>query len=176
MGAMAVAGLPLNDRYLLVPALALAVLAATGVAARAIVPRAALALALAGTAVAAALDPFAVPREVALAQSKRATDGALDRALSSRAVRARLAPCRLVGAEGPARAQVSALLARDPAAVPIVPRSGPAPVPAPDCVVRAPVRCDRGGRVPVLSVRSPAAEGGRERPAPVAARGAPPAR
>lgn len=127
--ALALAGLPLNDRYLLVPALAVAVLAAAAAAQpRSPVLLAALVVVVGGTVAGASDDAHATARVLALARDKRAADGDLERLLARPDVRAALARCAHVRASGSARAAVASLLGRDPAKV-VISRS---PLPPPD--------------------------------------------
>jgi len=120
-GVYAVAGLPLNDRYLLVPALALAVLAAESLplAPRDGVAVVALVLALAGTGAAIESQARAGSQMLRLAAAKHAADRDLERLLARADVRAEARRCGRVTAAGSGRAAVAALLERDPAEVPV---------------------------------------------------------
>ena len=127
---LAYADLPLNDRYLLVPALALACLAATGVgglARRSPVPVAALLLALAGALPTLAADLRETASMLAKTRQKHLADADLERLLARPDVLSALDGCLWVTAAGSGRAAAAALLARDPADVPI----SRSPLPAP---------------------------------------------
>lgn len=123
-GVLAVAGLPLNDRYLLVPALGLACVASAGAGARArrptaLVPLAALGLALAALLAAAPTDLAETARMLDFSRQKHEADGDLERLLARPDVLAAIARCPRVTASGSGRAAAAALLERDPASVPI---------------------------------------------------------
>ena len=119
---LAYTALPLNDRYLLVPALGLACLAAAGAggfARRSPVPIAALVLALGGTLPGAVDDLRETGSMLALSREKREADRDLQRLLARPEVLATIDRCPRVSASGSARAAAAALLKRDPADIPI---------------------------------------------------------
>lgn len=127
---LAYADLPLNDRYLLVPALALACLAATGaegLARRSPVPVAALLLALGGAVPTLAADLRETASMLAKTRQKHLADADLERLLARPDVLYAIDRCPRVTAAGSGRAATAALLARDPADVPI----SRSPLPAP---------------------------------------------
>lgn len=127
---LAAVELPLNDRYLTVPALALVALAsaavarvATAVASRSL-PDALVALAVAGAllvpAVASLPGDLAAAREsVDGAASKARSDEDLEDLLARPAVRAEIDACPRLLASSSARAPVATLLGRDPAGIAI---------------------------------------------------------
>jgi len=124
---LAVADLPLNDRYLVVPALSLVGLAAAAVmrASRSPVLAGAAVAAVAGTLVAAPADVRAIHDRFSAGRAHHRAEGELERLLDGPALRARLAPCERVVARGDLRAATASLLDRDPAAVPIADRPAP---------------------------------------------------
>lgn len=126
---LAVADLPLNDRYLVVPALALLALAAAAVqrAPRSIVAAAAAALALVPAALALPDDLDAAADGVEGARSKARADEDLERLLGRDDVRAAIDRCPRLYTAATGRAAAAALLDRDPADL-LVSRS---PVPPP---------------------------------------------
>lgn len=127
---IAVAGLPLNDRYLLLPALALLVLGASalGQARRSALAAVAAALALAPAVVALPGDLGDTRAAFEDAASKRRADEDLERLAGRPTVAREVARCRGVIASGTARAAVASLTSRDPADVGVaeapVPPSG----------------------------------------------------
>lgn len=129
-GVLAYTELPLNDRYLLVPALGLACLAAAGAGGlerRSPVPVAALLLALGGTLSGVPADLRETTTMLAMSREKRQADADLELLLGRPEVMAAIDRCARVTASGSGRAAAAALLARDPAQIPIA-RS---PVPPP---------------------------------------------
>jgi hypothetical protein len=121
--------LPLNDRYVLVPALALLLLGAgaTGHVRRSAVAAGAAALAIVPAAVALPGDLDETREMVRLAGQKSDGDRDLARLAELPSVRAEVARCSYVVASGSGRAAVAALLERDPADVPIARRPLPRP-------------------------------------------------
>lgn len=118
-GVLAVAGLPLNDRYVIVPALALVLLTA-GVlphARRAPVAALVLVVAVVGVVVTAPGDIRDAEGTLARARDKHRADDDLERLLGRRDVRAELRRCRGVVVAGTARPDAAAALDRDPADV-----------------------------------------------------------
>lgn len=116
---LAAAELPLNDRYLVVPALALLALAAAALprAPRSLVAAAAAGLALVSAALALP-DQLAAARDgLEGARSKARADEDLERLLDRPDVRAEIERCPRLFASKSARANVAALLERDPAEV-----------------------------------------------------------
>ena len=126
---LAVADLPLNDRYLVVPALALLAIAAAAVprAPHSVVAAAVAALALVPTALALPDDLDAAGDGVEGARSKARADEDLERLLGRRDVRAAADRCPRLSTAASGRAAAAALLDRDPADL-LVSRS---PVPPP---------------------------------------------
>lgn len=124
---LAVADLPLNDRYLVVPALTLLALAGAALARarRELVAAAAAALALVPVALALPDDLAAAREAVEGAASKARADEDLERLIGRDDVRAAIEGCGRVLASSSARAAVAALLDRDPAQV----RIARAPIP-----------------------------------------------
>ncbi|MEX2194692.1 MAG: hypothetical protein WD844_05340 [Thermoleophilaceae bacterium] len=118
---LAVADLPLNDRYLVVPALALLALAAAAVprATRSVVAAAAATLALVPAALALPDDLDAAGDGLEGAHSKARADEDLERLLSRDGVRAAIDRCQSLSAAASGRPAVAALLGRDPATVAI---------------------------------------------------------
>jgi hypothetical protein len=124
--ALALADLPLNDRYLLVPTLALAVLWACSLGwlsarpglVRA-VPAGALALGLASVLLTAPIDARATKDMLAAAHEKHAADSQLETLLGRPRVRRAIDNCPHLIAAGSARAASAALLGRDPVSIPI---------------------------------------------------------
>lgn len=119
---LAYTALPLNDRYLLVPALALACLAAAGaggIARRSPVPVAALVLALAGALPTLAEDLRDTASMLASTRQKQLADDDLERLLARPDVLRTIEGCSRITASGTGRAAAAALLRRDPADVPI---------------------------------------------------------
>jgi hypothetical protein len=125
--ALALADLPLNDRYLIVPALALVALAAAGLpsARRSLIPALALGLALVGVALAAPDDYRETTDMLELSQRKHDADEDLERLLSRDDVRTQLRGCDGLVVADSARAAVAAELERDPARLPRA--TGPLP-------------------------------------------------
>ncbi len=131
---LAAADLPLNDRYLVVPALALLALAAAAV------PRTWGTAVLDRVVALAAAGVLLVPAGLALpddleearaavegAESKARADEDLEHLLGRDAVRAAIDACPRLFASASARANVAALLDRDPATVRIADRAVPLP-------------------------------------------------
>lgn len=152
-GVLAYADLPLNDRYVLVPALGLACLAGAGAAgfhpdrpaARRAgsrlgaqlaqlspVPLAALAFALYGVTSTAEADYRETSHMLSLSRQKHEADLDLERLLARPDVLVALRRCSGVTASGTGRAAAAALLELDPARVPIsrnpVPPAGAAAI------------------------------------------------
>jgi hypothetical protein len=149
---LAVADLPLNDRYLLVPALAVVGLAAAALrraALRSPLLVAALALTLAGAIATAADDRRQTEEMLDLAREKRAADEDLEQLLARPSVRREIGRCPLVHVSGSGRAAAAALLDRDPSEVPIarspVPPSGGAAISASRSVPSGTARAIREG-------------------------------
>ncbi|MFL5828255.1 MAG: hypothetical protein ACJ76V_17175 [Thermoleophilaceae bacterium] len=124
--ALALADLPLNDRYLLVPTLALAVLWAGSLgwlAARPGPGRAvlagALALGLVSVLVTAPIDVRATKDMLAASHEKHAADADLEILLARHEVRRAIDHCPHLIVAGSGRATAAALLGRDPVSIPI---------------------------------------------------------
>jgi len=124
--ALAIADLPLNDRYLLVPTLALAVLwacslgwlsARSGVV-RA-VPAGALALGLASVLITAPIDARVTKDMLAASHEKHAADADLENLVARQEVRRAIDHCPHLIVAGSGRATSAALLGRDPVSIPI---------------------------------------------------------
>lgn len=133
-GVLAAADLPLNDRYLVVPALVLLALAAAalprmrgGPAPDRVAALVASAVLLVPTALALPDDLDEARAGVEGAKSKAAADEDLERLLDRRNVRAAIASCDTLLASSSARANVAALLEIDPARVTIADRPIPLP-------------------------------------------------
>lgn len=123
-GALALAGLPLNDRYLIVPGIGLVALASAALTAaargrRGAVPAAALAVLAIGSLISLPGDLRETGDMLSLARDKHAADADIERLLARRDVRARIAACPRLVASGSGRAATAALLRRDPAEVSI---------------------------------------------------------
>jgi hypothetical protein len=117
--ALAVAELPLNDRYLMVPAATLGALAGASLGGfpRSPVLVAALALALGGALADASDDRRETSDMLTLSKDKHEADTDLERLLARRSVRAAILRCPRVEASGSGRAATAALLKRDVAEV-----------------------------------------------------------
>jgi len=157
------AGLPLNDRYLLVAAVALVALAGAGLgclsgegratirsspvaAVGPVLVVAALATGIAGTLGEARHDVRETASMLALAREKVAADGDLERLLARTDVRRGISACPRLGASGSARAAVAALLDRDPSDVSI----SRSPLPAPGRAVISTSRSLSATDLPVV--------------------------